>query len=224
MKYEHLHDWDLQPKAAIALQEQLAGRLVSDVPLALEQISTVAGVDVSVKHGRACACIVVMSFPELDVIETATSVQTACFPYIPGLLAFREGPVLLDAFRKLENEPDVFIFDGMGQLHPRRMGIAAHLGLWLGRPTVGCGKRHLIGEYHPPGQDKGSASAVRVDGEIHGTVLRTRTNVKPVYVSVGHLADLETAVQLILACTPRYRLPRPIRQAHLGAAAHCDSA
>ncbi len=224
MKLERLHDWDLQPKAAIALQKQLVSRLVSDVPIALDRIATVAGVDVSVKRGRACACIVVLTFPELDIIESVASVSDSAYPYIPGLLAFREGPVLVDAFRKLEREPDVFVFDGMGQLHPRRMGIAAHLGLWLGRPTVGCGKRHLIGDYQLPDPEKGSVRDVRVAGEIRGAVLRTRTNVKPVYVSVGHLADLETALELILACTPKYRLPRPIRQAHLGAAAHCAGA
>ena len=221
MKFDCLHDWDLRPKAAIALQKQLADRLISDVPIALNQINKVAGVDVSVRRGRACACIVVMTFPELDIIESVAAVSETAYPYIPGLLAFREGPALVNAFRKLESEPDVFVFDGMGQLHPRRMGIAAHLGLWLGRPTVGCGKRHLIGEYQLPGPQKGSVCDVRVNGEIRGAILRTRTNVKPVYVSVGHLADLETAVQLILACAPKYRLPRPIRQAHLGAAAYC---
>lgn len=221
MKFDCLHDWDLRPKAAIALQKQLADRLISDVPIALNQINKVAGVDVSVRRGRACACIVVMTFPELDIIESVAAVSETAYPYIPGLLAFREGPALVNAFRKLESEPDVFVFDGMGQLHPRRMGIAAHLGLWLGRPTVGCGKRHLIGEYQLPGPQKGSVCDVRVHGEIRGAILRTRTNVKPVYVSVGHLADLETAVQLILACAPKYRLPRPIRQAHLGAAAYC---
>ena len=222
MHYDRLHNWDLKPKAAIALQKQLADQLVSNVPIELDTIHTVAGVDVCVKQGRTCACIVVLTFPDLDIKETVTTELATTYPYIPGLLTFREGPALELAFGQMKSEPDVLIFDGMGQLHPRRMGIAAHLGLWLGRPTIGCGKRHLIGEYDQPGMEKGSACNVRVDGDVRGVILRTRANVKPVYVSVGHLADLESAVQLILACTPKYRLPRPIRQAHLGAASRCD--
>lgn len=224
MEYDRLHEWDLEPKAAIALQKQLAGRLVSDIPLKLDNIQLVAGVDVCIKNGRTCACIVVMTFPELEFFETVATNLATTYPYIPGLLAFREGPALEMAFRQLKCEPDVFIFDGMGQLHPRRMGIAAHLGLWLGRPTIGCGKRHFIGEYQLPAPEKGSACDVRVDGEVIAAILRTRTNVKPVYISVGHLADLKSSIELALACTPKYRLPRPIRQAHLGAAESCGSA
>lgn len=221
MEIPHLHDWDLSPKDAIALQMKLAARLVSASPLDLSRIDTVAGVDVSVKGGHACACVVVLSFPELDHIETVCLQQATPYPYIPGLLAFREGPALVEAFRKLRSEPDVFIFDGMGQMHPRRMGIAAHLGLWLGRPTIGCGKRHFIGEYQQPGNAKGNTAVVTYRGEQAGLVLRTRPNVKPVYLSVGHLTDIESALQLLLACTPRFRLPLPIRMAHRAAAEAC---
>jgi len=221
MKIQQLHDWDLSPKDAIALQKKLAARLVSANPLDLNRIRRVAGVDVSVKHGLACACVVVLSFPELENIETVCLQGATTYPYIPGLLAFREGPALVDAFRKLRSEPDVFIFDGMGQMHPRRMGIAAHLGLWLGRPTIDCGKRHYIGEYQQPGNVKGSSAVVTYKGEQAGLVLRTRPNVKPVYVSVGHLADIESAVQLLLACTPKFRLPLPIRMAHRAASEAC---
>ncbi len=221
MKIQQLHDWDLSPKDAIALQKTLATRLVSASPLDLNRIRTVAGVDVSVKGGLTCACVVVLSFPELENIETVCMRRATSYPYIPGLLAFREGPALVAAFRELRHEPDVFIFDGMGQMHPRRMGIAAHLGLWLGRPTIGCGKRHFIGEYQQPGNIKGSSATVTYQGEQLGLVLRTRSNVKPIYISVGHLADLESAVQLALACTPKFRLPLPIRMAHRAASEAC---
>lgn len=221
MIIRHLHDWDLSPKHAIALQQKLATQLVGDSPIDLCRVRSVAGVDVSVKGGRTCACVVVLTFPDLAHIETICCQHATTYPYIPGLLAFREGPALVDAFRQLRKEPDVFIFDGMGQMHPRRMGIAAHLGLWLGRPTIGCGKRHFIGKYQQPGQVKGSTATVTYEGEQVGLVLRTRRHVKPIYVSVGHMADLASAVQLVLACTPKYKLPLPIRMAHRAAAEAC---
>lgn len=224
MDIQQLHDWKLKPKAAIALQKQLAGQLVNDLPIELSKVRTVAGVDVSIKHGQSCACIVVMTFPELKTVATVCAKLAADYPYIPGLLTFREGPVLEKALLQLKCEPDVFIFDGMGQLHPRRMGIAAHLGLWLQRPTIGCGKSHLIGEYKQPDDAKGSTSPIWVDGQECGALLRTRSKVKPVYISVGHLAELTSAVQLVLACTPKYRLPEPIRQAHKAAAQRCACA
>ena len=217
MDIEPLHDWDLSPKSAIALQAELAARLISDRPLAIDRIKRVAGVDVSVKGGQTRAAIVVMSFPDLSPIETVVAQQATSFPYIPGLLAFREAPAILQALSKLGSEPDAIIFDGMGQIHPRRMGIAAHLGLWLGRPTIGCGKSHYIGEYDEPANEKGCRMPLFYRGEQLGAVLRTRTGVKPVYVSVGHLANLESALELVLACAPRFRLPEPIRAAHKAA-------
>ncbi len=222
MHIRHLHDWDLSPKAAIALQKKLASQLDSASPIDLNRIRTVAGVDVSVKRGLTCACVVVLTFPELEHLETVCAQSATNYPYIPGLLAFREGPALVEAFRKLRDEPDVFIFDGMGQMHPRRMGVAAHLGLWLGRPTIGCGKRHYIGEYQQPGNVKGNSAIVTYQGEAVGHVLRTRTNVKPIYVSVGHLAHIKSAVELTLACTPKFRLPLPIRMAHRAASEACE--
>ena len=223
MEIQRLHDWDLSPKEAIALQKKLAPQLVGDSPIDLKCINTVAGVDVSVKHGTTCACVVVLSYPVLELIETVCARQPTSYPYIPGLLTFREGPALEAVFRKMQNEPDVFIFDGMGQMHPRRMGIAAHLGLWLGCPTMGCGKRHFIGEYQQPGNEKGCLSTVTYQGQRVGVVLRTRPNVKPIYVSVGHLADIESSVQLVLSCTPKFRLPLPIRLAHRAASEACAS-
>ncbi len=214
MQFDHLHDWNLAPKAAIALQRKLAPLLISDAPLALDRITSVAGVDVSVRHKLSRAAVVVMSYPQLELLEIVRACGETSFPYIPGLLAFREGPVVLDALRQLRCEPDAFIFDGMGQIHPRKMGIAAHLGLWLGRPTIGCGKTHFIGEFTEPAQTKGSSSPLLYRDEQIGAVLRTRAKVKPVYISVGHLADLDSALQLVMSLTTRFRLPDPVRAAH----------
>ena len=214
MKIDHLHDWNLDPKAAIRLQSELAPQLISDVPLALDRISCVAGVDVSVRGKLSRAAVVVMSYPQLAVLEIARAERETNFPYIPGLLAFREGPVVLDALRQLRRAPDAFIFDGMGQIHPRKMGIAAHLGLWLRRPTVGCGKSHYIGDYVEPAKAKGSSSPLMYRDEQIGALLRTRAKVKPVYISVGHLADLDSAMKLVMSVTTRFRLPEPVRAAH----------
>lgn len=214
MHLNKLHNWNLTPGEAIALQKQLAQQLIDNRPLDLAAIRLVAGVDVSVKDNVSQAAIVVLSFPELQVIETVTARQPTPFPYIPGLLSFREGPVLVDAFEQLIQEPDVFIFDGMGRAHPRRIGIAAHMGLWLKKPTIGCGKTHLVGRFVSPAASKGSYSPLTDRGETLGVVLRTRDNVKPVYISVGHLAELTTSIELVLRCTTKYRLPDPIRAAH----------
>ena len=214
MSLEPLHSWDLSPKAAIALQRELARKLVSDRPLRLADIRLVAGLDVSVKAGLARAAVAVMRYPGLQIVERATAEMAVVYPYIPGLLAFREGPALLAAWGKLKRRPDVLLFDGMGQIHPRRLGIAAHLGLWLGLPAIGVGKSHYIGDYEMPGEAKGSRSLLRYQGEVLGMVVRTRSGVKPVYISVGHLCELESAVALVMACLSRYRLPEPIRAAH----------
>ncbi len=214
MNITHRHDWNLTPGAAIALQKQLATETITDQPLDLDAIKLVAGVDVSVKNEVSQAAIVVLTYPQLQVIETVRAQQPTPFSYIPGLLSFREGPVLEEAFSKLQQEPDVFIFDGMGIMHPRRLGIAAHMGLWLNRPTIGCGKNKLVGTYTEPSSEKGAFSLLTHRGEQLGVVLRTRKNVKPVFISVGHRADLDTAIELVMNCTPKYRLPEPIRQAH----------
>jgi deoxyribonuclease V len=214
MKINHPHRWDVTPREAIALQKSLSPRIIYDTPLDLEKVQLVAGVDVSVRDNVSTAAVVVLTYPDMTPVETVLESQPTPFPYIPGLLSFREGPALSAAFEQLKSEPDVFIFDGMGRIHPRGIGIASHMGLWLDRPTIGCGKSHLIGQYDTPGPEKGNLSLLSYKGETLGAVLRTRTNVKPVYISVGHRATLETALQVIMACTPRYRLPEPIRQAH----------
>ncbi|MCB9455482.1 MAG: deoxyribonuclease V [Anaerolineaceae bacterium] len=214
MRLEHHHNWDITPSEAIALQKTLAAEVIHDRPIDLDSVRLVAGVDVSVKNNVSRAAVVVLTFPGLEIVETVLATQPTPFPYIPGLLSFREGPVLVEAFSKLQHEPDAFIFDGMGRIHPRRIGIASHLGLWLGRPTIGCGKTHFIGDYDEPGSEQGAASPLTDKGERLGVVLRTRANVKPVYISPGHLADIPTATELALRCVTRYRLPEPIRAAH----------
>ncbi|MBN8594057.1 MAG: deoxyribonuclease V [Anaerolineae bacterium] len=214
MKLQILHNWNLSPQEAIALQRQLAAQVITDRPLDLNAIHFVGGVDVSVKDNHSQAAVVVLRYPELDVIETVRADQPTPFPYIPGLLSFREGPVLVKAFEQLVNIPDVFIFDGMGIMHPRRLGIASQMGLWLQRPTIGCGKTYFIGEYAEPSLEQGASSPLTHKGDLIGAVLRTRAQVKPVFISPGHLCDLDSAITLTLRCTTRYRLPEPIRQAH----------
>jgi deoxyribonuclease V len=213
-----LHAWDMPPQDAIRLQYRLARQVIADQPLPLDAIRLVAGVDVSVKDDVSRSAVVVLRYPELDVIETVTADRPTTFPYVPGLLSFREGAVILDALRRLESTPDVFVFDGQGTIHPRRIGIACHVGLFLDAPAVGCGKSLLTGRHAEVPAEKGSWVPVVDRGETIGVALRTRTNVKPVYVSVGHRATLETARELVLRCTTRYRLPEPTRAAHNAAA------
>lgn len=208
------HPWNLSPANAAALQTELAARVDTRTPLDLSAIRFVGGVDVSVKAGISRAAVVVLSFPALEMVDQATASLPTSFPYIPGLLSFREGEVIFAAQKHLTLLPDVYLFDGAGIAHPRRLGIAAHLGLWWDAPTVGCAKSYLLGEFEEPGPEKGSSSILTDRGETIGVVLRTRTNVRPVYVSPGHRATVDTARDLVLRCAPRYRLPEPIRAAH----------
>ena len=218
MELDRLHDWDVAPGEAIALQQRLQPLVDVRAELDPRAIHTIAGVDISVKQRRdglaGRAAVVVMRFPSFETIETAVHEAPINFPYVPGLLSFREGPLLEVAFGKLEAVPDVFIFDGQGYAHPRRLGVASHMGLWLRRSTIGCGKTRLVGTHKEPGPDKGDAAILRDGDEIIGTVLRTRTGVAPVYASPGHLCDVASANALVLAATARYRLPEPIRAAH----------
>jgi deoxyribonuclease V len=219
MRIAHRHDWDISPREAVALQQRLRREIVADRPIDLGAVRLVAGVDVSVKEGQSQAAVVVATFPDFTVVETVRAQRQTPFPYVPGLLSFREGPVLEEAFERLRTEPDVFLFDGMGIAHPRRCGIACHLGLWLERPTVGCGKTLLTGRYGDLGQEKGSQAPLVHRGETIGVALRTRTGTSPVFISPGHLADIPTAADLVMLCSPKYRLPQPIRLAHNAAGA-----
>ena len=177
-------------------------------------VSTVAGIDVGIRSGTATAAVVVLTYPDLEIIEQVVSSQGVRFPYIPGLLSFREGPVILDALGKLSALPDVMIFDGQGIAHPRRLGIASHIGILLDVPTIGCAKSRLCGRHPEPGVKRGSHSLL-VDGdEIIGAVVRTRTHIKPVFVSPGHRMDIAGSITYVLGCCQRYRLPETTRLAH----------
>lgn len=217
MTPQPLHRWDLTPDEARAVQEKLRARIVADRPLPLESITYVAGVDISIKDEVARAAIVVVRLPSLAVAEVALAERPVTFPYVPGLLAFREGPVFLEALAKLQQRPDVLIFDGHGLAHPRRMGIACHLGLWTGIPSLGCAKSILVGRHEEVGAQPGAWKPLLHNGEVIGVALRTREGTTPVYVSVGHLADLDSARALVLRCGAGYRLPEPTRQAHRAA-------
>lgn len=192
-------------------------------PLPLDEIHRVAGVDASHKNNLACAAVVVFDFPSLEPIEQSIVDFQLSFPYIPGLLSFREAPGMLKAIERLTQLPDVLIVDGHGQAHPRRFGLACHLGVLLDLPTIGCAKSILVGRLAPLGLKSGSTAALSLEKEVLGIGLRTRTNVKPVYLSIGHRMDLISAQQIILACSRGYRLPEPIRLAHHLAKSACNA-
>ncbi len=208
------HRWDLEPREAMALQRELAQRL--ELRDRLGAIRRVAGIDVGFPRGRhrGRAVVAVLDYPSLEPIEHAVAEQTVRFPYVPGLLSFREVPVILAALGRLDCRPDVLLCDGQGYAHPRRLGIACHLGLLCDTPSIGVAKTRLIGTYAEPDTRKGAWSPLVDAGETVGAVLRTRTDVKPVFVSTGHRVGLETAVRLVLRCTTRYRLPETTRRAH----------
>ena len=214
MKVNELHGFDLSPAEARRLQEELASRVVVGPTLDLSGVRHVAGADVSTRGERAYATVVVLDFPGLSLVEVQGFEAPLRFPYVPGLLSFREIPPVVGALRKVETAVDALILDAQGLAHPRRMGLASHLGLFLGVPTVGCAKSRLVGSYEEPGMEKGSATDLVHRGEVVGRVLRTREGVSPVYVSVGNGIDLRSSVELVLACCTRYRLPESTRQAH----------
>jgi deoxyribonuclease V len=206
-----LHPRDLTPTQAVALQRELAAQVIeAPVP----PVKRVAGVDVSVRDDRVRAAIVVVELPGLNVVATSTWEGPVAFPYIPGLLSFRELPALWPALEKLEVEPEVFLLDAQGRSHPRRFGLACHFGVLLDRPAVGVAKSRLVGRYTEPGPEKGDVSDLEHRGEIVGQVVRTREGVNPVFVSVGHRVTLPDAVSLVLQCATRYKLPQPAHLAH----------
>lgn len=183
------------------------------------RIETVAGVDAAVGHGRVTAACALLTFPALRPLASAIAVRPLEFPYVPGLLAFREVPAIRDTIAKLATRPDLVFVDGHGRAHPRRFGIACMLGVELDVPAIGIGKSRLIGTHREPAERKGSHTRLVDDGEVIGCCVRTRDGVRPVYVSVGHRISLATAVRLTLRCCRRYRLPEPIREAHMRAGA-----
>lgn len=173
----------------------------------------VAGCDAAYAGGDVAAAVVVLRFPELDLVEEAVARAPVRFPYVPGLLSFREAPALLRAFARLRSRPDAILCDAHGRAHPRRFGLASHLGALLGVPSVGCAKSRLVGRHAAPGPVRGSRSPLRDGGEILGAVLRTRDHVRPVFVSVGHRVTLRDAVWLVLSCCRGFRIPEPLRLA-----------
>ena len=218
MKARRLHPWDIPYQKAVKLQEELRTQLVfGNLP---KKIRRVAGADVSCskRSKRVWAGVVVLSYPQLEKVEERWAKGVVDFPYIPGLLSFREIPLVLDAIELLESEPDLFFCDGQGIAHPRGLGLASHLGLLIRKPTIGCAKSRLTGSYQEPDSEKGAYSPLKDEkadnDETIGAVVRTRTNVKPVFVSVGHKCLLDDAIRITLMCAVKYRLPEPTRFAH----------
>jgi deoxyribonuclease V len=217
MHIPHLHDWPATPAEAVALQRELAGRI--DVSTPLPAFDLVAGCDLaySTTDDALYAAVVVVRAADRAVVEERVVIGRANFPYVPGLLSFREVPALLRAFTDLRATPDVVMLDGQGVAHPRRFGLACHLGLWLGLPCVGCAKSRLVGEYDGPGPDAGDTSKLVIDTEQVGVVLRSAAGAKPVFVSPGHMIDVGSAAAVVRATLSGYRHPVPTRLAHMAA-------
>ena len=207
------HSWNLTPTEAIALQRQMAER-VERVDR-LESVRFVAGVDVSAndRTGLARAAVAVLSYPRLEEVEVTREEEPLRMPYVPGLLSFREAPVILRAFERVRQVPDLILVDGQGIAHPRRLGIASHLGVLLDLPAIGCAKSIFVGTHGPLAEEVGAQQPLVDHGEVVGMAVRTRARVKPMYISIGHRISLATAVRYVLACGRGYRLPEPTRLA-----------
>ncbi len=214
MKYLKLHPWNVGYKKAVEIQERLKKSII--LKGSSKNCKLIAGADVSYIKGSEIfyASVVVFNLQTLERVEEVTASGKVDFPYIPGLLSFRESPILLKAFAKIKSEPDVIILDAQGIAHPRGIGLASHIGLLLDKSSIGCAKTRLIGEYNEVAGEAGSHSQLTVKDKIVGAVLRTRKNVKPVFVSPGHKIDLNTSIDFVLKSCRGYRLPEPIRQAH----------
>lgn len=211
------HSWDISIKEAKELQVSLREKLVLKSDFLLNNVSYIAGADVSYsKISNKCyAAIVVFKYPEMDIIEKSFAIKESSFPYVPGYLSFREAPSLIEAFSQLKTEPDILIFDSQGIAHPRRFGLASHLGVLFDKPSIGCAKNRLIGEYSEPENVKNATSTLKIGSEIIGSVLKTKVNCKPIFISQGHKISLEDAIEIINKSTGKYRIPLPTREAHL---------
>lgn len=216
MRLRYHHPLDVSVGEAREWQEKLRGQARESHGLTPAKIRRVAGTDISYlrEHRLALGAVVLMEFPGLEVLEEKRSVVEVGFPYVPGLLSFRELPALIPVLEALSGEPDLIFVDGQGMAHPRGFGLASHLGVLAGKPTIGCAKSRLVGEYREPGPRVGDWEPLVYEGRRVGAVLRTRSGVKPLFISVGHLIDLETAVEMVLACSAGFRLPEPQRRAH----------
>ena len=214
MKYQKLHAWNVGYEKAVEIQERLKKSII--LKGSAKDCRLIAGADVSYIKGSEIfyASVIVFNLQTMERVEEVTASGKVDFPYIPGLLSFRESPILLKAFAKIKSEPDVIILDAQGIAHPRGIGLASHIGLLLDKSAIGCAKTRLIGEYNEVGGEAGCHSQLTVKDKIVGAVLRTRKNVKPVFVSPGHKIDLKTSIDLVLQSCRGYRLPEPMRQAH----------
>ena len=213
MKIKRQHHWPTTVEEAIAIQKQLQPEVITEDQL--PEVRYVAGVDMGFEEDYAIsrAAVVVLSFPDLQLVEQAIARRPTTFPYIPGFLSFREVPAVMDALEKVSTTPDLILCDGQGIAHPRRFGLACHLGVLIDIPTIGVAKSLLVGKHDELPPEKGSWQALRYKGETVGVVLRSRTGVKPLYVSSGHRISLPTAIDYVLRCTPKYRLPETTRLA-----------
>jgi deoxyribonuclease V len=217
MKVNNLHSWQVSPAQALDIQLRLASQVCRNNEVATPRF--IAGVDISVNRvqGMATGATVVLSYPELRLVETKVVTGKVDFPYVPGLLSFREAPLTLAVCERLTFSPDLVLVDGQGIAHPRRMGLASHLGLFLDTPTIGCAKSRLCGSHQTPGWEPGSYAELVDGGETIGAALRTKLGTKPIYVSIGHKVDLQAAIYWVLECCRGYRIPEPTRLAHLAA-------
>ena len=217
VRIHRLHDWNLTTLEARNLQNRLATE-ISRVGSVIEP-RFIAGVDVSIRksRGMGTAAVVVLEYPELNLVETKIMQGEIDFPYVPGLLSFREAPLILQAFEQLTPTPDLIMVDGQGIAHPRRLGIAAHLGLFFDTPTIGCAKSRLCGTHKEPAPEPGNYEELTDKNENIGVVLRTKYNTKPVYISIGNKIAIEDAIFWVMRCCRGYRLPEPTRLAHQAA-------
>jgi len=218
MEIRKIHSWD---KLTIAAARELQQKLATQVVIAggPENVSTIAAGDLAFsKDGMAYGAVLLLTYPEFDIVESHTGTEKVRFPYIPGFLSFREAPLLIELFARLSRFPDLVMIDGQGIAHPRGLGIAAHIGLFLNIPTIGVAKSRLIGEYDEPGTEKGQWSYLRHNNGTIGMVVRTRRRVKPIYLSVGNEIDYEHCLKWLLKCCTRYRIPEPTRKAHIAVA------
>lgn len=208
-----LHNWNLSYRRAIELQDELAGKVLHTSLNKTPKL--IAGIDCALTKDKQqiIGCVVVLNWPAMELLEIKSATRKLTMPYIPGLLSFRESPACLGAAGKLKLKPDLYLVDGQGIAHQRRLGLAAHLGLLLNKPTIGCAKSRLIGNYEQPDTEKGSFSLLRDNEEIIGAVVRTRTDVKPLFISVGYKCNLDDAIKWTVNCAVKYRLPEPTRLA-----------
>jgi deoxyribonuclease V len=217
MRVQKLHGWEVSAARAREIQVSLAKQVITEDEVILPRL--IAGTDISAPdaQGVARGAVVVLRYPGFGIVEVEVAEGKITFPYIPGLLSFRESPLILAACEKLHSPPDLVLIDGQGIAHPRRFGLASHVGLFLDLPTIGCAKSLLCGQHRPVGEETGSHAELFDNGELVGAALRTRSGVKPIYVSVGHRISLASALQWVLGCCRGYRLPEPTRLAHLAA-------